>query len=90
MSDQQQAQEERVVERIATPEETAEGIIPFVHGLGGDVVVTAYAANGESIGYLMANPISDDEVEVAALSGTVTRLVAVPRPPEEDEGDARP
>lgn len=60
-------------------------VVEFVHGLGGPVIVTAYAADGAQVGYLMANEISDDEVEVWVVPGTVARLVAVPEEGEDPQ-----
>lgn len=61
-------------------------VVAFVHGLGGPVVINAYDATGERVGYIADVDITADEVEVVVVPGTVARLVAVPRPPEDDDG----
>lgn len=53
------------------------GIVEFVHDLGGPVDVVAYTHDGTRVGYLMANPITDDEVEVVLVPDVpYARLVA--------------
>lgn len=60
-------------------------IIAWRHRLGCEVIVKAYGHDGQPVGYLMANPITDDEVEVVVtIPGTIARLVADPVA----EGDA--
>lgn len=84
MTDTQPQQAERRAELdVVDPEEP---IVPFVHKLGGPVVVTAFAPNGDRVGYVADIDISADEVEVVVVPGTVARLVAVPRPPDDAEG----
>lgn len=58
-------------------------IVAFIHGLGGPVEITAFDADGDRVGYLVANPISDVETEVIVIPGTATRLVAELTPPED-------
>lgn len=71
-------------ERTATYEVGAdEQIVGFVHNLGGPVVVRAFAYD-EPVGYVADIEISPNEVEVVVVPGTVTRLVATPRPPDEE------
>lgn len=55
---------------------TANRIVEFVHGLGGPVQVHAYSETGAPVGYNACIEISDDEVEVVVVPGTVARLVA--------------
>lgn len=64
--------------------EAASGITPFVHNLGGPVDVIGITAEGETIG-VIANPITDDEVEVVDPTGTAVRLRATPAAEEEQE-----
>lgn len=83
MSTPQQTQEDR---RAECEVDAATQVVEFVHGLGTeDVDVTAFDVDGNRIGIPWITPISPDEVEVVVVPGTCARLVAVPRPPE-DEG----
>lgn len=69
--------------RVETEVATDALVVEFVHGLGGDVLVTAYNVEGDQVSYLMAVDISRDEVEVHMIpeSGAV-RLIAELTPPE--------
>lgn len=81
MSEQQQ-QERRAECEVAAETQ----VVEFVHGLGTeDVDISAYDGEGNPMGVPWVTPISPDEVEVVVVPGTTARLVAVPRPPE-DEG----
>ncbi len=51
-------------------------VVEFVHGLGGPIVLTAYDVEGREVGWLADVPITDNEVEVVIVPGTVARLVA--------------
>lgn len=53
----------------------SEDIIAWKHRLGGPVAVIGYDAAGNRIG-VIDNPITDDEVEIVDVTGTVVRLVA--------------
>lgn len=57
-------------------------IVGFVHNLGGPVDVTAFDAEGNRVGYVLATHITDDEVEVIVVPGTVARLRAELSPDE--------
>lgn len=55
------------------------GVLPFVHNLDSEVVVTAYGPDGATVGLMAVLEISDGEVEVWLAGGReVARLVAVP------------
>lgn len=57
-------------------------VVAFVHNLGVPVDVTAYGVDGDTVGYLIATAITDNEVEVVVIPGSARRLTAVPTPPE--------
>lgn len=68
--------------RVETEVATHTTVVEFVHGLGGDVVVTAYGPDGEEVPYLMSVEITPDEVEVHLIPEVDTaRLVAELAPP---------
>lgn len=77
-----QQQDERSATHEVGPDDQ---IVEFVHNLGGPVIIKAYAYD-EPVGYVADIEITSNEVEVVVVPGTVTRLVAVPRPPDADEG----
>lgn len=62
---------------------TEQDIVSFVHRLGGPVDVVAFDAEGNRVG-VIANPITDDEVEVVDPTGLAVRLRATPAV-EDDE-----
>jgi hypothetical protein len=68
--------------RIQVP--TGNDIVEFVHGLGGDVDITAFDATGDPAPFGIVIPISDDEVAVHVHPGQVDALVATLAPPEDD------
>lgn len=60
-------------------------IVEFMHRLNGPVDVIGYDAEGNRIG-VITNPITDDEIEVVDVTGTVIRLVATLAPAEPEDG----
>lgn len=62
---------------------TETDIVEFVHGLGGDVDITAFDDTGSPVGVGAIIPISENEVAVHVHPGQVHRLVAT-LAPEED------
>lgn len=84
MTSTQQTQDDRRAECTVTDPDAQ--IVVFVHDLDGPVVITAFDADGDPVGYVADIEITANEVEVVVVPGTVTRLVAVPRPPDTDEG----
>jgi hypothetical protein len=72
-----QQQERRAECQVAAEDQ----VVAFVHNLGGPVVITAYDGD-DQVGYIADVEITPNEVEVVVVPGTVTRLVAVPRPPD--------
>lgn len=68
--------------RVETEVATHTTVVELVHGLGGDVVVTAYGPDGEKVPYLMSVKIDRNEVEVHLIPEVQTaRLVAELVPP---------
>lgn len=70
---------------VETVVATETDIVEFVHGLGGDVDITAFADTGEPAPFGMVVPISEDEVAVHVHPGQVHRLVATLAPAVEDD-----
>lgn len=72
-----------------TPEITADGgLVELIHGLGDEVTVTAYNANGEPVGYAYGVDLDSNRQEILLPPG-VARLEAIrdEEEPETPEGE---
>lgn len=66
----------QAVARLTLPEEIARegGLIEIVHGLGGQVTVTARAVDGTAVNYRLASVITSDNLEIDLIAGLATSI----------------
>lgn len=64
-------------ERSVAPDEE---VVEFEHGLDGEVLIRAWGADGEPVGYKLAVEIEPGVHEVALVPGIAVRLTAEPDP----------
>lgn len=64
------------------------GLVELVHGLGGEVTVTAFSVNGDPVGYSYGVPIDDNTQELLLPPGAAR--LEVTRDPDEDDTEEGP